>query len=284
MAILLDGVAFGLQLSLLAVGLTLVYGLGGILNLAHGQVAVVAGLVGAGLLGSGASVGLAVPAAVGAAVVTTGVLDAVVLRRVYRLRGEPRVLSGLLVTLGVAFLLDGLVIATWPFTALTLPAPGPAIEVLGVQVRSGSLLASGIALAALVAAMAFLRLTRFGTAIRAAIQDEEGALLCGVDVAAMRRVVFALSGVMAGLFAVTEGLRSSVGATSGMSFTILALIVAVVGGLGRVAGALVAGLLLGIVHAVASFYIGTFITFVLLLVVAMVAILLRPRGLLHGAA
>lgn len=284
MAILLDGIAFGLQLSLLAVGLTLVYGLGGILNLAHGQVAVIAGLVAAGLLGAGVPVGLAVVAAVVAAAGATGVLDGLVLRPVYRLHGEARVLSGLLVTLGVAFLLDGLLITTWPFTSLTLPAPGPAIEVLGVTVRSGSLLASGIAVAALTAAMAFLRLTRFGRAIRAAIQDEEGAVLCGVDVAATRRVVFVLSGGMAGLFAVTEGLLSSVTATAGMSFTILALIVAVVGGLGRVEGAMVAGLLLGIVHAVASFYIGAFITFVLLLVVAMATILLRPRGLLGGAA
>lgn len=284
MAILLDGVAFGLQLSLLAVGLTLVYGLGGILNLAHGQVAVIAGLVAAGLLGAGAPVVLAVIAAVVAAAATTGVLDGLVLRPVYRLRGETRVVSGLLVTLGVAFLLDGLVITLWPFTALTLPGPGPAVEVLGVAVRSGSLLASGISLAALVAAMAFLRRTRFGRAIRAAIQDEEGAALCGVDIVATRRAVFLLSGVMAGLFAVTEGLIAAVGSTAGMSFTILALIVAVVGGLGRVEGAMVAGLLLGIVHAVASFYIGAFITFVVLLVVAMVAILVRPRGLLGGAA
>ncbi len=284
MAIVLDGIVFGLQLSLLAVGLTLIYGLGGVLNLAHGQLVVVAGIAGAVTISAGAAIPVAVVLAVAAAAALAWLLDATLLRPVYRLTGERRVLLSLLVTLGVAFLLDGILITTHPFTALNLSVPGPAIDILGVRMRSGSVVASIIAVTALAAVLAFLRLSRFGRAVRSVIQDEEGAALCGVNLPLTRTVVFVLSGVMAGLFAITQGLISSVGATSGLDFTILALIVTVVGGLGRVSGALVAGLVLGIVHAVSSFYIGAFVTFVILLGVAMLTILIRPTGIFGGGA
>jgi branched-subunit amino acid ABC-type transport system permease component len=100
----------------------------------------------------------------------------------------------------------------------------------------------------------------------------------------VRTGIFALSGVLAGLAAVAEGMTSSLGATDGTELTILALIVTVVGGLGSVAGALLAGLVLGLVYTMSQFYIGTFVTFVLLLLAAMVTILIRPSGLLGRGA
>jgi branched-chain amino acid transport system permease protein len=284
MAIVFDGIVFGLQLSLLAVGLTLIYGLGGVLNLAHGQFAAVAAIVGARLIGNGVGV---LPA-IGTAVVVAGalafVIDATLMRPVYRLRGEARVLLSLLLTLGVAFTIDGLLIYHYPFTLLSLTVPGPSVNILGITMRSGSVVASLVALTALVSLIVYLRYTRTGKAVRSIIQDEEGARLVGIDPTRMRTLVFVLSGSMAGLFAITQALISSVGATSGLNFTIFALIVTVVGGLGRVSGALLAGLLLGLVHAFASFHIGAFMTFVILLMAAIAVILVRPSGILGKAA
>ncbi|MGH9230673.1 MAG: ABC transporter permease subunit, partial [Acidimicrobiales bacterium] len=106
-AALLDGVVLGLQFGLLGVGLTLVYGLGGVLNLAHGQLAVLGAIVAALRIDAGASTvaavltGLAVAGAVGLA------LDLSLMRPVYRRVGEDRVLLGLLLMLGVAFVIDG---------------------------------------------------------------------------------------------------------------------------------------------------------------------------------
>ncbi|HSK95753.1 MAG TPA: hypothetical protein VK891_03970, partial [Euzebyales bacterium] len=116
------------------------------------------------------------------------------------------------------------------------------------------------------------------------IQDEEGAQLCGINPARMRTAVFALSGALAAVAAIAEGMTSSVGSTDGVSLTIEALIVTVVGGLGSVAGALLAGLLLGIVYALATYHIGAYITSIILLVAAMATILLRPSGLLGRGA
>ena len=284
MAIVFDGIVFGLQLSLLAVGLTLIYGLGGVLNLAHGQFAAVAAIVGARLIGNGVGVLPAIGTAVVVAGVLAFVIDATLMRPVYRLQGEARVLLSLLLTLGVAFTIDGLLIYNYPFTLLSLSIPGPSVNILGVTMRSGSVVASLIALTALVSLIVYLRYTRMGKAIRSIIQDEEGARLVGINPSRVRTLVFVLSGMMAGLVAITQGLISSVGATSGLNFTIFALIVTVVGGLGRVSGALLAGVLLGIVHAFASFYIGAFVTFVILLMAAIAVILIRPSGILGKAA
>lgn len=283
MAVVLDGIVFGLQLSLLAVGLTLIYGLGGVLNLAHGQFASVAAIAGAILIAGGTPVMAALVGAVAVAGLMALVMDFTLMRPVYRLAGEPRVLLSLLLTLGVAFAIDGLLIFYHPFTRLNLSIGGPSVNVFGVTMRSSSVVASLIAIVVLGSLIAFLRYARFGRAIRSIIQDEQGAQLCGINPSAVRTVVFVLSGVMAGLVAITQGFISSVGATSGLNFTIFALIVTVVGGLGRVSGALVAGILLGVIHAFASFYIGAFVTLVILLAAAMATILIRPSGILGKA-
>lgn len=154
------------------------------------------------------------------------------------------------------------------------------MEILGVRMRSGSLLASAISVVAFAGLFLFFRGTMLGQAVRSIIQDEEGARLVGIDPKRMRTFILVSSGVLAALVAVTRAMSIPVTVTSGTSLTIFALIVTVVGGLGSVAGAFLAGLLLGIVNTVSSFYIGTFLTFIILLAAAALTILLRPSGLL----
>lgn len=284
MAVVLDGVAYGLQLALLAVGLTMVFGLGGVLNLAHGQFAVVGGIVTAMLLDRDVNVLVALATGLVAAAGLALLTDATVMRAAYRMTGQARVVLSLLLTIGVAFVIDGLLISSNPFTRLNLRIPGPPIAVLGVAMRRSSLAASALALVALVILVGFLRGTRQGRAVRSIVQDEEGARLCGIDPGRIRTAVFALSGVLAGLAAFAEGMTSSVGATDGNELTILALIVTVVGGLGSVAGALLAGVLLGLVYTLSQVYIGAYVTFMILLLAVIITILVRPSGLLGREA
>jgi branched-chain amino acid transport system permease protein len=279
-AAILDGIVLGLQFGILAVGLTLVYGLGGILNLAYGQMLVVVALVVSLLMAAGVPAAWAV--IIGLVVGGTFglVLDLTLLQPVYRRRGEARVLLSLLLTLGVAFLVDGLMVWRYPTEALSLRIGGESVRILGVQMRTGSLLASGIALAAFAGLFAFFRTTMLGRAIRSIIQDEEGARIVGIDPARMRTLIIVLSGILAGLVAVTRSMTSPVTVAEGVSFTIFALIVTVVGGLGSVAGAFLAGVILGIVNTVSTLYIGTYVTYILLLGAAALTILIRPSGLL----
>jgi branched-subunit amino acid ABC-type transport system permease component len=277
---LLDGMVLGLQFGLLAAGLTLVYGLGGVLNLAYGQMAVVAAIT----VSLAMDAGLGAVPAVGLGLLVGGVfgflLDATLLRPVYRLSGEARVLLSLLLTLGVSFIVDGFLNWRYPLKALSLHIGGGAVEILGVPMRRGSLLASAITLVTFAGLFVFFRYTALGRAVRSVIEDEEGARLVGIAPHRMLRLILVLSGVLAALVAVTRSMVSPVDTTSGLSITVFALIVTVVGGLGNVAGALLAGVLLGVVYVVAASLIGTYISLILLLGAAALTILIRPAGLL----
>lgn len=282
-ASILDGIVLGLQFGLLAAGLTLVYGLGGVLLLAYGQMVVISAMVVLFSMDAGVA---AVPA-VGLGLLAGGllglVLDQTLLRPVYRHRGESRVLLSLLLTLGAAFIVDGFLNWRFPLRGLTLRVEGGAIDILGVPMRRGSLLASAITLVAFGLLYAFLRGTTLGRATRSVIEDEEGARLVGIDPQRMLRLILVLSGVLAALVAATRSMVAPVNVTAGFSITVFSLIVTVVGGLGSVTGALLAGIVLGIVNSIAASYIGTFLSLIILLGVAALTIVLRPSGLLGVA-
>lgn len=279
-AVIMDGIVLGLQFGLLGVGLTLVYGLGGIVNLAHGQMAVMAAIITTRLLDADTPVLLAAAIGVGAAGVLGVVLDLTLMQPVYRQRGERRVLLGLLLMLGVGFVIDGILEWRYPIEALTLRIAGDPIAVLGLDMRRGSLVASGISIVVAAVLLVFFRFTSFGRATRSVIQDEEGARLCGINPATVRTVIFGLSGVLAGIVGMTRAMTSPVVSTGGVGLTIFALIVAVVGGLGSVSGAFLAGILLGIVNTLGAFYIGSYISTITLLLAAGLTIVIRPKGLL----
>ncbi|MEE9413977.1 MAG: branched-chain amino acid ABC transporter permease [Acidimicrobiales bacterium] len=279
-AVVLDGIVLGLQMGLLGVGLTLVYGLGGVLNLAHGQFAVFAAIVIARLLDADLSLWVAIPAGLVCAALLGLVIDLSLMRPVYRLRGEDRVLLGLLLMLGVGTIIDGLLEWRYPIEALSIRVPGGPVSVLGVPMRRGGLVGSAMALTAGAALFGFFRFSTFGRATRSVIQDEDGARLCGVNPGTVRTTIFVLSGILAGLVGISRSMTAPIEVTSGVGLTITALIVAVVGGLGSVSGAFLAGVLLGIVSTVSAFYIGSYITTIVLLATAALTIVFRPSGLL----
>ena len=282
-AVLLDGIVLGLQFGILGVGLTLVYGLGGVVNLAHGQMAVLAAIVTARLMDNGSPTLLAVALGVAGVGLVGVLIDRTLMQPVYREKSDHRVLLGLLLMLGVGFIIDGILEWRYPIEALNLRIAGEPVIVFGLKVRRGSIVASSIIVAVGLALVVFFRYTTFGRATRSVIQDEEGARLCGINPATVRTVIFGVSGVLAGIVAVTQAMTTPVVSTAGVGLTIFALIVAVVGGLGSVSGAFLAGILLGIVNTVSAFYIGTFVSTIILVTAAAVTILVRPQGLLGRA-
>jgi len=277
---ILDGLVLGLQFGLLAAGLTLVYGLGGVLNLAYGQTAVISAIAVLFSMDAGLPAFPAVIVGLVAGGLAGLLLDRTILRPVYRLHGESRVLLSLLLTLGAAFIADGFFNWRYPSEGLSLRVGGGPIRILGVPMRAGSLWASAITIVALAALFVFFRSTTLGRAVRSVIEDEEGARLVGIDPAVMLRFILILTGVLAALVAVTRSMVTPVTVTAGFGLTVFALIVTVVGGLGSVSGALLAGILLGIINTIAASEIGTFMSLIILLVAAGITILIRPSGLL----
>ena len=279
-AVILDGIVLGLAFGLLGVGMTLVFGLGGVLNLAYGQIVVLAAIVASLVLERGTSQLLAAVVGILAAIGLALVLDLTLMQPVYRQQGEERVLLGLLLTLGVAFVILGVLTWRYPAGALFIFIGGDPVSILGVPMAIGSIWASAIALAVGAVLLLFFGLTTFGRGIRSVIQDETGSRLVGINPAFVRTVVFGLSGALAGIVAMTYSMSGPLTVNAGFELTTFALIVAVVGGLGSVAGAFLAGVLLGVVNTLSAHYIGQYITSVILLVAAALTILIRPRGLL----
>lgn len=279
-AVILDGIVLGLAFGLLGVGMTLVYGLGGVLNLAYGQFVVLGAIVISLLMDDGVPTVVAAALGVLAATVVAVLLDLTLMRPVYRQHGEERTLLGLLLTLGVAFVIAGLLNWRYPLGALYINITGEPISVVGVPMPAGSIWASAISLGVAAALLLFFGATTFGRGVRSVIQDEAGARLVGINPSFVRTVIFALSGALAGLVAVTHSMTAPITVTQGFELTIFALIVTVVGGLGSVAGAFLGGILLGIVNTLSAHYIGQYITSIVLLGAAALTILLRPRGLL----
>jgi branched-chain amino acid transport system permease protein len=215
-----------------------------------------------------------------AAAAVAVLLDLTLMRPVYRERGEERTLLGLLLTLGAAFVIGGVLTWRYPDGALYIYIAGDPISVLGVPMTRGSIWASIIALAVGALLLLFFGATTFGRGVRSVIQDEVGARLVGINPSFVRTVIFALSGALAGIVAMTNSMVGPLTVNAGFELTTFALIVTVVGGLGSVAGAFLAGILLGVVNSLSAHYIGQYITTIILLGAAALTILIRPRGLL----
>jgi branched-chain amino acid transport system permease protein len=277
---ILDGVVLGAILSLIAVGLTLIYGLADVLNLSHGEI-LVAGTVAASVLLQYIGLPLFLSLAAGVLVtIGAGVfIEKVVLRPVYTLEGDERVLLGLYMTLAFSILLHGILITTFPTAYLTVNLPTPTIELNGIRVRTAQIFAGAFSSVILAILFLFLKRSWTGMAIRSLTQNEVGALLVGVNVRRYRLLVFVLGSLLVALAGIIRSIVATVGPENGFEFTILALLVCVVGGIRSVYGTIVAGLMIGVVYSLLVYLIGTYLAYVALLAVVMVTLLVRPYGI-----
>jgi branched-chain amino acid transport system permease protein len=277
---ILDGVVLGAILSLIAVGLTLIYGLADVLNLSHGEI-LVAGTVAASVLLQYIGLPLFLSLAAGVLVtIGAGVfIEKVVLRPVYTLEGDERVLLGLYMTLAFSILLHGILITTFPTAYLTVNLPTPTIEFNGIRVRTAQIFAGAFSSVILAILFLFLKRSWTGMAIRSLTQNEVGALLVGINVKRYRLLVFVLGSLLVALAGIIRSIVATVGPENGFEFTILALLVCVVGGIRSVYGTIVAGLMIGVVYSFLVYLIGTYLAYVALLAVVMVTLLVRPYGI-----
>jgi branched-chain amino acid transport system permease protein len=277
---ILDGVVLGAILSLIAIGLTLIYGLADVLNLSHGEI-LVAGTVAASVLLQYIGLPLFLSLAAGVLVtVGAGVfIEKVVLRPVYTLEGDERVLLGLYMTLAFSILLHGILITTFPTAYLTVNLPTPTIELNGIRVRTAQIFAGAFSSVILAILFLFLKRSWTGMAIRSLTQNEVGALLVGINVKRYRLLVFVLGSLLVALAGIIRSIVATVGPENGFEFTILALLVCVVGGIRSVYGTIVAGLMIGVVYSFLVYLIGTYLAYVALLAVVMVTLLVRPYGI-----
>lgn len=277
---LVNGVMLGAVYALIAIGYTLIFGVLGMLHLAHGEVFMVGAFV--GLLVTTAYSGN-VMLALAAAMLATGLLGVLIERVAFRpLRGAHH-LAPLATTIGAGIALQET--ARWYFgpeqkgfpstIALRLWEIGP-LRVSSVQVF---ILASAVVLMAAVSL--FLARTRAGRAVRATAEDPTVAGLLGVNVGAVIVLVFFVASALAGAAGVLVGLAyNSVHPFIGVQMGIKGLVVMLLGGLGNVPGAMVGGLVLGVLEVLGVAYFASSYRDAFAFGAVMLMLLVRPEGLL----
>ena len=275
-ALTIDGLAFGASLALLGVGITLVYGLGEVLNLAIGAFAVIAAIAASLLASDGVALPVAAVAGLGLVGVFGLVIDRTLLSLVYRSEGEERILLGIFTTLGLAVMIEG-VLVNFVSSRYSLPLDVDPIDIGTTVVTGTSVVTIVVAAVVLLVLFAFLNRTFLGKATRTIFQDERGAQLVGIDPRKIRTLVFVLSALVAGLAGLLIAARSNIGVGNAFEFTTFALIVSIVGGVRSLVGAVVAGVLLGLVNTLAGFFIGSYVATIILFGAAIIFLLIRPE-------
>lgn len=271
------GLLIGGVYGLVAMGLTLIFGVLDIVNFAHGAflaIALYVTVVMAGRFGLHPLVALLV------SVPLMFVLGALVQRFVLAgAMGKP-LENQLLITLGLSLLIDNLLLLFFGPNpqSVTLPGDGP-VRILGAVTTGSRLMAFGVALVLAGALYVLLQRTRLGTAIRAVAANDSGAQHVGIDTRRIYMAVFAIGTACAGAAGVLVAPLVTIEPTTGELFNIVAFVVVVLGGMGNVVGALVGGLLIGLTEQLGSLLLpgqspllSVFLVFVLVLFV-------RPQGL-----
>ncbi|WP_148414056.1 branched-chain amino acid ABC transporter permease [Haloferax sp. KTX1] len=289
---LIGGVAYGMVLAIIALGLALILGLLGVVNFAHG------GLFMLGAYGAYeivVSQGLSFWAALVVIPIAVGLLgvamEVSVLRRLY---GKNPVI-GLLATFGVFLMIEEATRARWGGTPLTfeIPAVLQGAIPLGVgQIATIRLLTVVVAAFIIVGIYSLMYRTDFGLTIRAGLQDREMAEFIGINIPMRFTIVFFLGSAIAGLAGVLRGAETGMDLSLGFEFVLLAFVIVIIGGVGSIFGSVVSGLLVGVsvfilpvtaralatvtgVDALNVAGIGGVVPYIVMLVV----LLVRPRGL-----
>ena len=276
--LLIDGIGSGLILAMLGLGITLVFGLGGVLNLSQGVFSIIGILIAVEAFGIFPNVVVSVVAAFLLTGIVALAIDRSLLPLVYRSEGEERMLVGIFVTLGLAFFLEGLLVLRYP-DVYAVHAEFPLMSYMGgnLQIRGASLAVIAISVVVFAVLYWFFDRTYVGQATRTVMQDEVGATLCGIDTRMLRTYVFILSAMVAAIAGALYSLSGEVQVASGFALTINAVIVSVVGGVTSISGTVLAGLALGIITTFASAFIGAYFSAISLFVVAIAVLVYKPE-------
>ena len=296
----LNGLQFGVMLFLMAAGLTLVFGVMGLINLAHGSLYMVGAFAAAAVAGATGSFLLALAAALGAAAAAGALVELLVIRRLYNRDHLDQVLATFALILIFS---EG---TRWVFGSFPLYLDLPAYLSGPINLPGGieyplyrlTLIVTGL----LIAAGLFWLIsgTRLGIRIRAGESDREMIAALGVDISKLYTVIFALGAALAGLAGAMVGAIQSVQVGMGEPVLILAFVVIVIGGIGSIKGALVGALLVGLtdtlgglllpeafkffMEASAASSTGSALASMLIYILMACVLVWKPQGLFGGKA
>jgi len=276
------GLLIGGLYGLAAAGLSLVFGVLKVLNVAHGELIMLGGY---GAFWLFALLGVDPFAALVLVIPATLVLGAVLYWGLFgwvvRYPEETRIKNSLLIGFGLALALHALAVRLWTADerSITTGYAGAVVVIAGLTVPLVRLASLVLALALIGGLHLLLARWRWGRAIRAAADDWEAALLTGIDVRRAYLLAFAIGTGLAGAAGVLVSVGYSISPSIGLEWTLKALIVIVLAGLGSMFGTFAGGLVLGVAEAVSATVFGGPYREVVGLVIFFLVLVARPRGL-----
>jgi branched-chain amino acid transport system permease protein len=277
---ILNGLSIASVITLIAVGVTLIFGLTGIINFAHGEFLMVGSIV----TWLAVSAGWGFPLALVAAVAAVALLGFALERGLFRFTLD-RPTNGFIVSLGLIVVLQHIVILFWNANQKSIPRPLSGIwDVGGVRIASVRVMVILITLA--VVALTFVAITRsrYGRALRASVEDRDTAALMGIPVRRYITGVFVFGSALAGLGGGLLIALFPITPFTGGTIVMKGFAVALIGGLGNLTGAVVAGLILGIVEGLSAGYGFSEWTDAYSFGLMILVLLFRPHGLFGGTS
>lgn len=272
-----SAIAAGAVYGLLGAGFSLSYKTTGIINFAHGDLAILGAYVAYAAVSSGAPVALAALAGVVAAAGAGGVIERGILRPLYR---RPAV-TGILVTVGVSVILQSMMHLVWGSRPLTLPSLASAVpwHFGPLSFSPAQLLLFLVAVGVSLVTVISIDRTRVGRAMRGCAQDHEATSLLGVSPARMYSLAFILAGGLAGLSGVLIAPSLGLIPSRGLSLSVIGFAAAVLGGLGSLPGAVAGGILIAVLQNLAAVYVNATYSNAVTYLAIVLVLLVRVRGL-----
>ena len=277
---LINGLRTGSIYALIAIGYTMVYGIAKMINFAHGDII----MVGAYALYFSISVlGLPVPVALVITVIVCAVLGVVIEKVAYKpLRSAPP-LAVLITAIGMSFFLQSASLLIFGSTPIPFQSviPNVNISVGPVVISSLTVVTLIVTAIAMILLTLFVNKTKMGSAMRAVSEDKGAAELMGINVNSTISLTFAIGSALAAVAGVLyicqyQSMKPTLGALPGIK----AFVAAVLGGIGSIPGAMLGGILLGLIESVSKAYISTELADAIVFGVLIVVLLFRPSGLL----
>ena len=274
--ILIRGLMLGSVYALVGMGLTLVWGVVGIVNIAHGEFVMLGAYFAFWAfslihLNPLFSVALSIPVFFFAGIV--------IHREITERLIKEHELSALILTFGMSILIWNLAQFFWTNTYRSVPYLTGNFPFMGLVLGKSKTVSFGLAIGITVTLFLFLKYSRWGKAIRATSQNSEVALVCGINTMKMRMLTFGMGIGLAGAAGVIVSLQWVIFPQMGGSYISKAFAIVVLGGLGNIQGALAGGLIIGMLEAIVTQYLTAKMAQIIPSVTILIILLLRPTGL-----